>query len=129
MTRLERLGSEAYARVRASEVSSRARQKAKYPDKHREYQRSRYQANPDRFRNDQRRLRGLPKATRPCPATCEGCDKDGGKKGLHLDHDHVTGVFRGWLCVKCNMGIGLLGDSIEELEIRVAYLRKARGIH
>lgn len=32
---------------------------------------------------------------------------------LHLDHDHATGVFRGWLCRKCNTALGLLEDSPE----------------
>lgn len=27
-------------------------------------------------------------------------------KGLHADHDHVTGVFRGWLCHPCNTRLG-----------------------
>lgn len=126
MTRLERLGPEAYARVRAIEIASKNRQPR---EMHREYQRNRYRSDPTKFRNDQRRLRGLPEASRPCPAECEGCGGNGGKKGLHLDHDHEDGSFRGWLCVKCNMGIGLLGDSVEQLEMRLAYLKRARGIH
>jgi hypothetical protein len=47
---------------------------------------------------------------------------------LHLDHDHSTGEFRGWLCAKCNTGLGLLGDSIEQLEMRLAYLKRSRRV-
>jgi hypothetical protein len=28
------------------------------------------------------------------------------KREIRLDHDHVTGLFRGWLCVYCNAGVG-----------------------
>jgi hypothetical protein len=40
------------------------------------------------------------------------------------DHDHVTGLFRGWLCVKCNLGLGNLGDSVERLRNAIDYLEK-----
>ncbi len=41
----------------------------------------------------------LPKATRPRPEFCELCGQKPpvGRKILHLDHDHKTGLFRGWL--------------------------------
>lgn len=53
--------------------------------------------------------------------TCEICGVEG---KVHWDHDHETGKFRGWLCVKCNTGLGKLGDNIEGLERALAYLRK-----
>lgn len=39
------------------------------------------------------------------------------------DHDHATGVFRGWLCVRHNMGIGYFQDDISQLEAAIAYLK------
>jgi hypothetical protein len=50
-----------------------------------------------------------------------------GHGGLHFDHCHETGLFRGWLCSKCNSGLGLLGDNEEALERALRYLRKSRN--
>src|SRR5882672_2141911 len=49
----------------------------------------------------------LPTPTRPRPALCELCGQKPpeGKKQLHLDHDHIAGDFRGWLCSVCNMSL------------------------
>ena len=44
-----------------------------------------------------------------------------------LDHDHSTGTFRGWLCVKCNTGLGLLQDSPSILRSAATYLEKTKG--
>ena len=39
-----------------------------------------------------------------------------------VDHDHTTEKFRGFLCQKCNIGLGFLGDSITSLGRAVKYL-------
>lgn len=48
------------------------------------------------------------------------------KQSMALDHDHVTGKFRGWICARCNVGLGLLGDNIEGLQAAIAYLNDAK---
>ena len=80
--------------------------------------------NPARFNEARRKAAGLPEPTRPCPALCERCGKPPQRRAMHLDHDHTTGRFRGWLCHKCNVGIGLLGDNIEGLQSAIEYLQK-----
>lgn len=75
-------------------------------------------------RNWQRRSLGIPEATRPQPNNCELCDRLLEKGKVHLDHCHETGKFRGWLCNRCNLALGHLGDSIVGLERAIAYLRR-----
>jgi Recombination endonuclease VII len=43
-------------------------------------------------------------------------------KTLSIDHCHETGKIRGLLCSKCNMGLGLLGDTAESLRKALQYL-------
>lgn len=38
---------------------------------------------------------------RPADGRCQYCEDDSGP--LCLDHDHVTGAFRAWLCHPCNL--------------------------
>jgi hypothetical protein len=48
---------------------------------------------------------------------------------LVCDHDHTTGLTRGWLCRKCNTGLGKLGDTVESVGRALAYLIDARRDH
>jgi hypothetical protein len=41
-----------------------------------------------------------------------------------LDHHHKGGYFRGWLCHRCNRGVGLIGDSVENANRLVDYLNE-----
>jgi hypothetical protein len=53
-------------------------------------------------------------------AICGGKELTG--KALARDHDHVTGYFRGYLCSKCNVGLGFFRDNIELLTRAIGYL-------
>ena len=64
---------------------------------------------------------GIPQPTRPEPDLCECCAQKPDKRALCIDHDHKTGAFRGWLCYKCNTGIGLLGDTMTGIELARRY--------
>lgn len=63
-----------------------------------------------------------PKPKQAAPCDCCGEIKEPSK--LHLDHDHITLAFRGWVCRNCNTGLGSLGDTVEGLEKALAYLKK-----
>jgi hypothetical protein len=81
--------------------ASGAAYRAEYPERYRAQARARYAKNPEPHRERTRRYAGLPTPTRPCPATCEvvGCVRE----AKCLDHEHLTGAFRGWLCRPCNL--------------------------
>jgi len=54
------------------------------------------------------------------PTNCECCGKIPIK--WVLDHDHNDDSFRGWICDRCNTGIGKLGDNIDGLVKAINYL-------
>ena len=72
--------------------------------------------------------------TRPIPSLespyhCDNCHKAiTTTRTIQLDHCHITGKFRGWLCKECNISLGNLGDSIEGLFQTVIYLNKTQQI-
>lgn len=55
---------------------------------------------------------------------CEICGvhEDDLDQRLSMDHCHSTGAFRGFLCAKCNSGIGLLGDTADAVAKALKYL-------
>lgn len=55
------------------------------------------------------------------PTKCEVC---GSTENLHVDHDHSTGKYRGVLCHFCNVGLGMMGDSIDRLKNMIEYLKR-----
>jgi len=62
---------------------------------------------------------------------CCGLHKDNHYKGknkipLYVDHRHDTGQIRGLLCGACNVGIGLLGDSVEGVRKALDYLESSQ---
>jgi len=50
---------------------------------------------------------------------CAICDK----RNLVFDHCHSTNMFRGWICRACNSGIGKMGDTYRDVQIRADYLK------
>ena len=49
------------------------------------------------------------------------------KTPWRLDHDDATGQFRGFLCDRCNTGLGKFGDDPGLLGRAISYLREERG--
>lgn len=65
-------------------------------------------------------------APRPKPDICEVCGSfvGKGKTGIHYDHNHITGEFRGWLCSGCNLALGMVKDNPKTLIALAEYLVK-----
>lgn len=64
-----------------------------------------------------------------CPI-CGGSEEEVSGKGNKangawvLDHCHERDIFRGWLCHKCNRGIGCFNDDTERLNKAISYLNQ-----
>lgn len=58
----------------------------------------------------------------PLDSKCDCCGKI---ERLVCDHSHGSKKeFRGWLCNKCNVGIGYLGDTIDDVKNALSYLTR-----
>jgi len=64
-------------------------------------------------------------APRPKPIQCEIC---GGLGRICYDHDHKTGKFRGWICLRCNVAIGMVKENTETLMALADYIKKSREV-
>lgn len=103
--------------------------KRRNPARVKSYARVYREQNRERALVSERKRAGIPAPTRPEPATCEicNCKPSGIYKHLCVDHDHNTGKFRGWLCNRCNLALGNMGDTLESVERVTDYLRRASG--
>jgi hypothetical protein len=79
-----------------------------------------------RRRNAEYRKHAPPPHERDCPPRPEDgkCQCCGLNRKFVLDHDHHTGEFRGWICDRCNRGIGALGDIPGGVAAGLEYLEK-----
>lgn len=59
---------------------------------------------------------------------CLICRKEHEETKLAVDHCHKTGVLRGLLCHRCNMGLGYFGDDAQLLTSAVSYLLNAAQV-
>lgn len=67
------------------------------------------------------------KAREKKPPEGTPCEICGTTQNIIFDHDHVTNMFRGWLCDPCNRSMGVFGDSVEGLQRAINYLQKPRA--
>ena len=71
-------------------------------------------------------VRELRKSAPPVPKVCHCCgkapDPNSFRNKLQLDHDHITGEFRGWICDNCNVSLSRAGDTIEGVKNLLTYL-------
>jgi hypothetical protein len=65
----------------------------------------------------------LKKQKNGCAICCKPCASG---KNLAVDHCHKSGMIRGLLCSKCNLGLGLFKDDIILLATAKKYLTKHR---
>lgn len=122
-TRAKRLAvARAYYKANRSKILLAAKA---YAEKNRKKRAAYAKAYNLRNRAKTRKKRGMPEPTRAEPANCECCGRQDARRLLNLDHDHVTGAFRGWLCNPCNRAAGLLGDTLEGVQRMAGYLERA----
>lgn len=110
------------------------------------------QKNPERYRENQRRMRSTPEGKerqraghlkRKYGITLAQYDellaRQGGRcaicrRGprpdisLHLDHDHESGELRGILCFRCNNALGDFDDDPTLLQAALRYLRRFQPV-
>lgn len=108
---------------RARCLEKAAEYRAKNKPKRRAWQLADRARDPDRWRAYSRKAQRLPEPRYPAPDSCEICSLRS-DKALCLDHEHLTGMFRGWICSNCNVGLGHFRDNAEALEKAAQYIRE-----
>lgn len=62
-----------------------------------------------------------------CPV-CEKSFKREHNNDVVLDHNHIDGTIRGWLCSSCNTSIGKFGEDINILQRAIDWIKKTLGV-
>ena len=102
-------------------------------DNRKAYSKKYKQINKHRNKTSEWKRQGIKEINKPYPEDnlCEnvGCRKpelrkmkDGTFVDLCCDHDHKTGVFRGWLCSRCNTIAGKIDENISVIRGMLSYL-------
>ncbi len=116
-----------WARHKAKYTESHAKWFSENRDKQREYF-SRYYAEHKDVQRERRVMNeygvGIDYINEKIIEQDGKCAICGKTEKLVVDHDHETGKIRGMLCNKCNTAIGLLGDSLDGIQLAVNYFTK-----
>lgn len=107
---------------RARCLAKSAEYRKKNRENYRDWQRAYRAEFPEKVLAADRKAKGLPEPGYSAPEACEICGLRS-DMNLCLDHEHLTGAFRGWLCRNCNVGLGHFRDNPEALEKAAQYLR------
>lgn len=104
----------------------RTKWKEENKDKVRAWKRASYRRNDNPLlRRAKHQLRREARAGRPQSITCELC---GRKCKTLYDHNHGTGQFRGWLCVKCNTMVGFIENNRDLVKRMIQYIEHHKGV-
>ena len=70
------------------------------------------------------------KTAPPVSSNCDCCNVPFSSDRKHvLDHCHITGSFRGWICAACNTGLGNFSDDPVKVRLGLAYLEAHHEQH
>lgn len=73
-----------------------------------------------------RQVRNADAAGYQKPKQCEVCGDDTTR--LDFDHCHQRGIFRGWICIHCNVILGHAKDDPNHLRKLIAYLERTKTL-
>lgn len=82
----------------------------------------------ERSKNRRRKFKQLTQSeeTQLIARAAGKCELCGGVsvRELHMDHNHLTGKIRGFLCHSCNLGLGLFKDNVDVLTRAIIWIQQ-----
>jgi hypothetical protein len=122
-----------FLKIRKSSAESSRKNKLKNSKKNKDQAKRWRMLNPEKCKNARLQKKfgisideynkKLAKQKKVCAICSKSCSLG---KNLAVDHCHASGVIRGLLCSKCNLGLGLFKDDIILLDTAKKYLSKYR---